>query len=242
MLFNVIHIYTRYLQEVQHLPTEVLIINSSFLSTFYTYCVVFFIFFLMIRRPPRSTLFPYTTLFRSKRSVAEFLVDPTEVTIGEFGQYWNLPRTILDTPEPADHPVHSIQWHMATGYAEKIGKRLLDEFEYEVAATDYGQQRFPWGSDASKITEWNLGPVGSLDFDRTKTTPPISGLYSNVAEWTSSWAAPYPRERRLGIVNALAPHERILRGAPPGIVETRATLQGETLDPRFRIVLRAPVS
>src|SRR3712207_8624924 len=27
--------------------------------------MVSFIFFLMIRRPPRSTLFPYTTLFRS---------------------------------------------------------------------------------------------------------------------------------------------------------------------------------
>src|SRR5258705_5782794 len=27
--------------------------------------MVYFIFFLMIRRPPRSTLFPYTTLFRS---------------------------------------------------------------------------------------------------------------------------------------------------------------------------------
>src|SRR2546430_7625063 len=27
----------------------------------------FFFFFLMIRRPPRSTLFPYTTLFRSHR-------------------------------------------------------------------------------------------------------------------------------------------------------------------------------
>src|SRR6266498_4614906 len=26
---------------------------------------IFFFFFLMIRRPPRSTLFPYTTLFRS---------------------------------------------------------------------------------------------------------------------------------------------------------------------------------
>src|SRR3712207_8325077 len=26
------------------------------------------LFFLMIRRPPRSTLFPYTTLFRSRRS------------------------------------------------------------------------------------------------------------------------------------------------------------------------------
>src|SRR5256885_5950729 len=27
--------------------------------------LAFFFFFLMIRRPPRSTLFPYTTLFRS---------------------------------------------------------------------------------------------------------------------------------------------------------------------------------
>src|SRR6266700_7757655 len=27
---------------------------------------LFFFFFLMIRRPPRSTLFPYTTLFRSQ--------------------------------------------------------------------------------------------------------------------------------------------------------------------------------
>src|SRR2546430_11775960 len=27
----------------------------------------FHFFFLMIRRPPRSTLFPYTTLFRSRR-------------------------------------------------------------------------------------------------------------------------------------------------------------------------------
>src|SRR5258707_13452039 len=30
----------------------------------------FFFFFLMIRRPPRSTLFPYTTLFRSGAGVA----------------------------------------------------------------------------------------------------------------------------------------------------------------------------
>src|SRR2546422_3207619 len=29
------------------------------------------IFFLMIRRPPRSTLFPYTTLFRSHRRGSE---------------------------------------------------------------------------------------------------------------------------------------------------------------------------
>src|SRR2546425_6019241 len=30
------------------------------------FCGIFLFFFLMIRRPPRSTLFPYTTLFRSR--------------------------------------------------------------------------------------------------------------------------------------------------------------------------------
>src|SRR5690349_22551122 len=35
---------------------------SSFLCLFVS---LLFFFFLMIRRPPRSTLFPYTTLFRS---------------------------------------------------------------------------------------------------------------------------------------------------------------------------------
>src|SRR5256885_14056787 len=38
-----------------------------------------FFFFLMIRRPPRSTLFPYTTLFRSRRK---------------------LPRAVREGPEP----------------------------------------------------------------------------------------------------------------------------------------------
>src|SRR2546429_3226787 len=33
--------------------------------------MVLFFFFLMIRRPPRSTLFPYTTLFRSWRYATE---------------------------------------------------------------------------------------------------------------------------------------------------------------------------
>src|SRR5947208_9122305 len=31
----------------------------------FLHCLFLFFFFLMIRRPPRSTLFPYTTLFRS---------------------------------------------------------------------------------------------------------------------------------------------------------------------------------
>src|SRR5260221_5157830 len=34
-----------------------------------------FFFFLMIRRPPRSTLFPYTTLFRSRWSRSSWRLD-----------------------------------------------------------------------------------------------------------------------------------------------------------------------
>src|SRR2546426_7205041 len=33
-----------------------------------TIAVICLFFFLMIRRPPRSTLFPYTTLFRSRQT------------------------------------------------------------------------------------------------------------------------------------------------------------------------------
>src|SRR5436853_7921019 len=54
----------------------------------------FFLFFLMIRRPPRSTLFPYTTLFRSLGSVATY--------------YW---ATLQDVEEHrvalSGHPVRS---------------------------------------------------------------------------------------------------------------------------------------
>src|SRR2546423_14792432 len=46
-------------------------------------------FFLMIRRPPRSTLFPYTTLFRSDQNIPivvkakETQADPQQIAVGE---------------------------------------------------------------------------------------------------------------------------------------------------------------
>src|SRR5256885_11396381 len=52
---------------------------------------VCFFFFLMIRRPPRSTLFPYTTLFRSSRTQSSGAPLPKrdelyEAAIREFGR------------------------------------------------------------------------------------------------------------------------------------------------------------
>src|SRR3712207_8433774 len=39
-------------------------------------CLMPCVFFLMIRRPPRSTLFPYTTLFRSRADGVDELPQP----------------------------------------------------------------------------------------------------------------------------------------------------------------------
>src|SRR5260370_15436726 len=49
------------------------------LSLISLYLRPFSFFFLMIRRPPRSTLFPYTTLFRSQPSA--LLPDRAQVTM-----------------------------------------------------------------------------------------------------------------------------------------------------------------
>src|SRR2546430_7817594 len=47
----------------------------------------------MIRRPPRSTLFPYTTLFRSQRRMAvAAAVLQAEVEAGGRPQFWNRGR------------------------------------------------------------------------------------------------------------------------------------------------------
>src|SRR5699024_12233386 len=46
---------------------------SSLSPHILTYCVSSFLFFLLRRRPPRSTLFPYTTLFRSPMCLAAAL-------------------------------------------------------------------------------------------------------------------------------------------------------------------------
>src|SRR5207248_11084323 len=47
-----------------------------------------FLFFLLIRRPPRSTLFPYTTLFRSRRPSAGRVRPPNKPSV----KYWSYPR------------------------------------------------------------------------------------------------------------------------------------------------------
>src|SRR2546430_16534586 len=53
-----------------------------------------YIFFLMIRRPPRSSLFPYPTLFRSERFLT-FVEDGTDLPSG-VGQYFDSAESPLN--------------------------------------------------------------------------------------------------------------------------------------------------
>src|SRR5437588_2397069 len=87
----------------------------------------------MVRRPPRSTLFPYTTLFRSFVSVTEKLMD-------ELAQCYNvLPQ--LDINNTIDHrPEGDEKWFLenektVTQFCRKLAaerplKDIRDEYNY----------------------------------------------------------------------------------------------------------------
>src|SRR3712207_9116153 len=72
-------------------------------------------FFLMIRRPPRSTLFPYTTLFRSHT--------PQMPSADESDDRRTLERlTLADWPKPAGARVRSVT--LAGDRADRKSTRL----------------------------------------------------------------------------------------------------------------------
>src|SRR5690348_17761486 len=56
-----------------------------------------FFFFLLIRRPPRSTLFPYTTLFRSMTSPLEADIFPPSLPLAETKSYMNPKGSLSDS-------------------------------------------------------------------------------------------------------------------------------------------------
>src|SRR3712207_9511871 len=63
------------------------------------YNIVSYFFFLMIRRPPRSTLFPYTTLFRSLWWCSKLDLQTVSATGGIMRPYRGLFRSEEHTSE-----------------------------------------------------------------------------------------------------------------------------------------------
>src|SRR5690606_41793072 len=64
-------------------------------------CTPSFLFFLMIRPPPRSTLFPYTTLFRSMPEIlsGNALASAPRISAGMYWPTAALPRSEEHTSE-----------------------------------------------------------------------------------------------------------------------------------------------
>src|SRR3989442_7974677 len=77
----------------------------------------------MIRRPPRSTLFPYTTLFRSYLSDEHFTVDGTRI------EAWASHKSFRRKDDPGDQPSASgeVDFH-----GEKRGNERSEEHTSEL--------------------------------------------------------------------------------------------------------------
>src|SRR3954465_5565259 len=96
----------------------------------------FFFFFLMIRRPPRSTLFPYTTLFRSnltayardaysRASAREAIGEPrSEEHTSELQSHDNLVcRLLLEKKKKQEADLQTLSVHTKLFPAARAGRR-----------------------------------------------------------------------------------------------------------------------
>jgi formylglycine-generating enzyme required for sulfatase activity len=150
-------------------------------------------------------------------------LDATEVTVGEFRRVMKgLPAQLRALSPQDDEPVRFVNFDDAVQFAELAGKRLPSEEEYERAATNGGKNRFPWGDDLAAIKSWVIAPVGQPEYDRAVERPLIKGLYSNVAEWTSSRSVPYPGDSSWpGDLIAKLRDTRVVRGGPASAIYGR---------------------
>jgi formylglycine-generating enzyme required for sulfatase activity len=131
-----------------------------------------------------------------RRHIPTFHLDSTEVTIGDVRslENWYLPDGFPQVPPIDSFPLTHARYDYAVAFVERVGKRLPDEAEYEVAATRGGTLDSPWGGQPSDLEDWTIGPVKeSPAFDVIRYDRNIWGLYSNALEWTTTWGINYPK-------------------------------------------------
>jgi eukaryotic-like serine/threonine-protein kinase len=178
-----------------------------------------------------------TSAASERRSVPQFYLDTTEVTNDRFVRWLDRKTSRPGRVKNPDHPARNMTWGHAAAYAEWVGQRLPDEWEFEYAATDRGRSRFPWGNSEEpfKDQRWGFGPVRNLNIDclRIPGQPPVYGLFSNVAEWTSSW----PGESPSGALTLASAYMRVVRGGPSSVISGNAELRGVPVGPRERAIV-----
>lgn len=118
------------------------------------------------------------------------------------GTTWDYPYGPNGAKAIDNHPVTHVSWNDANAYAKWIGKRLPTEIEWEYAAKNGGNIKYPWGNKAKiegKImaNTWEGKTIQDKNvLDGYLYTSPVdafpaseSGIYDmvgNVWQWTSS--------------------------------------------------------
>src|SRR2546422_10147409 len=87
----------------------------------------------MIRRPPRSTLFPYTTLFRSRFDPAEVLRLIERERVHSFSMVPAMAIALVNSPERQKYDLSSLQWISIGGAASSPA--LVREVEEKLGCT-----------------------------------------------------------------------------------------------------------
>ena len=175
-------------------------------------------------RPDRAESPPHPVV------VADFWLDAHETTRRQYrGAMKILPNELRDVA--ADfQAVSYITFHEAVYCAERMGRRLPSETEYEYAATDQARHIYPWGDNPNFIKDWPSHGFRHLSFDFTSTRPAVYGLFSGVAEWTASRYYPWPEQKE--VLATLSTQEwlqaewrgtRVVRGGPESVVMGKET-------------------
>src|SRR2546427_7383810 len=188
-------------------------------------CISIHFFFLMIRRPPRSTLFPYTTLFRSpgEERLEQGPADRTHPLLGAEGLTHE--RTVAPDDEHgrrAGHPVGAVRG----------ARRIEEDRERDLLLRHPARDRRPVLFHVDREHREPARAVLAVDLlDRRRQLPRAVGS-GRVPEVDEDGPAPELGERHRRAVEGL---ERE-RGRRRGVERDELEVPHELLEP----VLRRP--
>jgi len=135
-----------------------------------------------------------------------FYLDRYEVTVARYAAFMKDTGNLkppdewhtVDLKNGSDLPVIGVTWQDASGYCRWAGKRLPTEAEWEKAARDNDERRYPWGNDPptperarygkqseNPVYRDGVARVGSHADDRSPFG--IFDLAGNVTEWVADW-------------------------------------------------------
>src|SRR5256885_3158640 len=109
----------------------------------------------MIRRPPRSTLFPYTTLFRSSKLLREHADSSAAIYTGNLV----LAQAALDADDIANAGRYLLEAATTTAIQEKapdfsVARILLDRGERDTVLEYFRRARNFWPQGGPLLHRW----------------------------------------------------------------------------------------